>query len=203
LLHRPKTAAPPSAENSSLCLPRSPPDLGVSFVMAPHLTRPALGLATLPPVLGMTSFFAVRYSLVPPATTLLSWLHSRTPQTTVWICFNSFHPNPDPVFLFVDNLYAINTATGRWTAKSNLDEKNPIEKEKNKIYLILSIGFFLMLSLPSIPPYLPWVPGHSLVYGNEIADLLAKRGADGTTRSSIYLMFPPSIIFASNAIFRH
>jgi hypothetical protein len=26
---------------------RSPPDLGVSFVMAPHLTRPALGLASI------------------------------------------------------------------------------------------------------------------------------------------------------------
>ncbi len=51
--------------------------------------------------------------LVPPATTLLSWPRSRTPQTVTtvwWICFNSFHPNPDPVFLFVDNLYANNTA---------------------------------------------------------------------------------------------
>ena len=26
-----------------------------------------------------------------------------------------------PVFLLVDNLYAVNTGTGRWTAKSNLD----------------------------------------------------------------------------------
>jgi hypothetical protein len=37
-------------------------DLGASLVMAPHLTRPALGLVTLPLIFGMTSFFAVWFS---------------------------------------------------------------------------------------------------------------------------------------------
>ncbi len=124
LLHRSKTAAPPSAGNSLLCLPRSPPDLGVSFVMAPHLTRPALELVTLPLALGMTSFFAVPYSLVSPATTLLSWLHSRSKYAANH-SVDLLQPLPSqsrpPAFLFVDNLYAINTGTGRWRAKSNLD----------------------------------------------------------------------------------
>jgi hypothetical protein len=113
----------PSAENSSLCLPRSPLGLGVSFVMAPHLTRPALGLATLPPVLEMTSFFAVRYSLVPPGSNNAAELAALTYAANHCVDLLQLLPSQSrpPVFLFVDNLYAINTGTGRWTAKSNLN----------------------------------------------------------------------------------
>ena len=77
-----------------------------------------------------------------------------------------------PVFLFADNLYAINTGTGRWTAKSNLDAVASLKS-----------SLLTLRALTTVAAH--WVPGHSLIYGNEIADLLAKRGADGTTRSSI------------------
>jgi len=126
--------------------------------MAPHLTRPALGLATLPPVIGMTSFFAVRYSLVPPATTLLSWPHSLTPQSTVDLLQLLPSQSRPPVFLFVDNLYAINTGTGRWSAKANLDA-----------VATLKSSLLTLRALTTVAVH--WVPGHSLIYGNEIADL--------------------------------
>ena len=93
----------------------------------------------------------------------------------MWIYFNSFHPNPGPLSLnlFADNLYAINTGTGRWTAKSNLDAVASLKS-----------SLLTLRALTTVTVH--WVPGHSLIYGNEIADLLAKRGADGgTTRSSI------------------
>ena len=82
--------------------------------MAPHLIRAGYVATDFRNDL----FFAVRYSLVPPATTLLSWPRSRTPQRVLQLLPSHFRP---PVFLFVDNLYAINTGTGRWTAKLNLD----------------------------------------------------------------------------------
>ena len=109
-------------------------------------------------------------SLVPPATTLLSWLHSRTPQTTVWICFNSFHPNPDPLS------FSLSTTSMPLT-------------------LAIVVGRPSRILMPSPPSLLTLralttvavhrVPSLSLIYGNEIADLLAKRGADGTTCSSM------------------
>jgi hypothetical protein len=69
----------------------------------------------------------------------------------------------------------------------------------------------LMPSPPSNPPYLPYAPWPLLpfigylvtpliIYGNEIADLLVVLMGLLPPRS---LMFPPSLIFASNAIFRH
>ena len=77
-----------------------------------------------------------------------------------------------PVFLFVDNLYAINTGTGRWTAKSNLDAVASLKSSLLTLRALTTVAVH-------------WVHGYSLIFGNEIADLLAKRGADGTTRSSI------------------
>ena len=74
-----------------------------------------------------------------------------------------------PVFLLVDT---INTGTGRWTAKSNLDA-----------VATLKSSLLTLRALTTVAVH--WVPGHSLIYGNEIADLLAKRGANGTTCSSM------------------
>ena len=77
-----------------------------------------------------------------------------------------------PVFFFVDNLYAINPATGRWSAKSNLDAVATLKSS------LLTLRAFTTVAVH-------WVPGHSLIYGNEVADLLAKRGADGTTNINL------------------
>jgi hypothetical protein len=79
-----------------------------------------------------------------------------------------------PVFLLVDNLYAVNTGTGRWTAKSNLDA-----------VATLKSSLLTLRALTTSTVAVHCVPGHSLIYGNEIADLLAKGGADGTTCSSM------------------
>jgi hypothetical protein len=94
-LHRPKTAAPPSAGNSLLCLPRSPPDLGVSFVGSSFdSTRAGAGYVATGP---RNDLLLCRSVLLGAASNNAAELDSRTPQTTVWICFNSFHPNPDPL----------------------------------------------------------------------------------------------------------
>jgi ribonuclease HI len=67
---------------------------------------------------------------------------------------------------------AINTGTGRWTAKSNLDAVTTLKSSLLTLRALTTVAIH-------------WVPGHSLIYGNEVADLLAKRGADGTTCSSM------------------
>jgi ribonuclease HI len=137
--------------------------------MAPHLTRPALGLATLPPVLEMTSFFAVRYSLVPPGSNNAAQLAALTYAANHCVDLLQLLPSQSrpPVFLFADNLYAINTGTGRWSAKANLDA-----------VATLKSSILTLRALTTVAVH--WVPDHSLIYGNEIADLLA-----GTTCSSM------------------
>jgi hypothetical protein len=42
-----------------------------------------------------------------------------------------------PVFFFVDNLYAINTGTGRWIAKSNL---NAVATLKSSLLTLRALG---------------------------------------------------------------
>ena len=42
-----------------------------------------------------------------------------------------------PVFLFVDNLYAINTGTGCWIAKSNL---NAVATLKSSLLTLRALG---------------------------------------------------------------
>jgi ribonuclease HI len=72
-----------------------------------------------------------------------------------------------PVFLLTDNRYAINTATSRWTAKSNLPA---ITALKSALKHLVAIN---------------WVPAHCNIFENKLADLLAKRGANGVTSSSL------------------
>ena len=72
------------------------------------------------------------------------------------------------IHFFVDNQYAINTAT----------RKHRTRAHKQIVALLLS----RLDLLDAIAEYhIHWVPGHAGVYGNEIADWLAKRGAKGVS----------------------
>ena len=71
-----------------------------------------------------------------------------------------------------DNRYAINTATGRWTAKSNLPAIAALKSALKHLHQLTSVSIH-------------WVPAHCNIFENELADLLAKRGADGVTSSSL------------------
>ena len=62
--------------------------------------------------------------------------------------------------------------SGRWTVKSNFDAVATLKSSLLTLRALTTVAIH-------------WVPGHSLIYGNEVADLLAKRGADGTTCSSM------------------
>jgi ribonuclease HI len=76
-----------------------------------------------------------------------------------------------PVYIFIDNLYAINTAQKKWVATSNLSLLR-------EIYPLLA----QLRSRTSVT--LIWVPGHCNVPGNEIADWLAKQGSKGVSSST-------------------
>ena len=70
--------------------------------------------------------------------------------------------------IFIDNQYAIKTTVKEWVAKSNLD-------------LIHQAQTLLCRLKQRFPTHLLWVPGHAQIPGNEIADWLAKRGAQGNS----------------------
>ena len=76
------------------------------------------------------------------------------------------------------------------------------DKAKSNLDTVATLKSSLLTLRASTTVAVHWVPGHSLIYGNEIADLLAKRGADGTTCSSMPDV-STLIDFASNVIFRH
>ena len=80
-----------------------------------------------------------------------------------------------PVQIFVDSKYAINVVEGEWKAQSN---RILVTQAKMALAHLSSI----------IQVHLFWVPGHSGIYENEIADLLGKRGAEGITSTR-----PPSV----------
>ena len=70
------------------------------------------------------------------------------------------------IALFSDSKYALNIANGTWKAKAHL----PLVRQ-----LRSALAFFRTLTTVS----LLWVPAHADIYHNDLADLLAKRGAEG------------------------
>ena len=80
-------------------------------------------------------------------------------------------PAPTLIQFFSDNMYALKTITGEWSTQSNVD----LVKEAQACLAELS---------KHATVHLMWVPGHADVYGNEVADRLAKRGAKGSTSTS-------------------
>ena len=73
----------------------------------------------------------------------------------------------DPVYIFVDNQFAINAANGESKIRAN---KALVTQVQDSLETLRQIT----------PTTLVWVPGHAGIGGNELADVLAKRGAKGT-----------------------
>ena len=78
--------------------------------------------------------------------------------------------NIQRVYFFVDNKYAINVSTKIWKAKCH----RPLVRQ---IHLTLAS----LLKLTQV--FFLWVPAHAMIYGNEVADYLAKRGAKAASSS--------------------
>ena len=77
--------------------------------------------------------------------------------------------NKTPVLhFFVDNQYTINTALRKYRTRAH---KQIIRTLLTRLDLLSEIAEY----------HIHWVPGHAGVYGNEIADWLAKRGAKGVS----------------------
>ena len=74
------------------------------------------------------------------------------------------------IHFFVDNQYAINTA----------NRKHRVRAHKRIVHTLLQ----RLDTLSTQTDYhIHWVPGHAGVFGNEVADYLAKRGAKGISSS--------------------
>jgi hypothetical protein len=73
-----------------------------------------------------------------------------------------------PVFLFIDNQYTIRAADGMTRVKAN---KKLVQSVQQSVQRLRSMVAVTLL----------WVPGHADIPGNETADGLAKRGANGVT----------------------
>ena len=83
----------------------------------------------------------------------------------------------DPVYIFVDNQFAINAANGESKIRAN---KALVTQVQDSLETLRQIT----------PTTLVWVPGHAGIGGrNELADVLAKRGAKGTNSGH-----PPHIL---------
>jgi ribonuclease HI len=83
-------------------------------------------------------------------------------------------PNPLPVYGFIDNKYAIEATDELIRSKTNLGVLAEARSALKDLRSLTSVT-------------LGWIPGHSKLWGNEVADLLAKDGAQGITSRS-----PPS-----------
>ena len=79
-----------------------------------------------------------------------------------------------PVFVFIDNRYAIESANSDKKCKANRRQVGLTRRAVSALRTLTDVS-------------LRWVPAHAEVDGNEDADTLAKRGAKGTTSSD-----PPS-----------
>ena len=76
-----------------------------------------------------------------------------------------------PVQIFVDNLFAINTTLGKWQAHIHTDLIGDVQCELLRLRKLTRVDIF-------------WVPAHAGIFDNDVADFLAKRGAEGCTSTS-------------------
>ena len=79
---------------------------------------------------------------------------------------------PRRIYIFTDNLYALNVSIGKWKAKAH----RPLIATIQKLITDLRRSSFLTIG---------WVPGHADVEGNEAADKLAKLGAQACSPDQI------------------
>lgn len=79
---------------------------------------------------------------------------------------------------FIDSIYTINMARGRWIARSSRRLITLVRDLLRSLELLTAVHFH-------------WVPGHAEIFGNEVADWLAKRGATGITSTNAP---PPEIL---------
>ena len=87
-----------------------------------------------------------------------------------------------PVFIFVDNQFAIKAANGQSKIRANKA-------------LVAIVQHSLNVLRELTPATLVWVPGHSNIGGNDVADALAKRGAKGISSDQ-----PPSSLTPRNHV---
>ena len=81
-------------------------------------------------------------------------------------------PQPDTyIYFIVDNRTAIQIATGWNFPRAGSNHEALSVQLQNNIHL-LEVNHFL---------FFIWVPSHCGIQGNELADNLAKRGANGTS----------------------
>ena len=83
-----------------------------------------------------------------------------------------------PVFLFVDNRWAIDTALGR-TPPRRCDTVARAVRD-----LVVEVTKTRRL-------HVYWTPGHTGVEGNELADVAAKCGASGISKGSVNIQTKP------------
>jgi len=83
-----------------------------------------------------------------------------------------------PVYIFVDNQLAIKAANGQSKIRANKA-------------LVAIVQHSLNVLRELTPTTLVWVPGHSNIGGNDVADALAKRGAKGISSNQPPSSFTP------------
>ena len=86
---------------------------------------------------------------------------------------------PKKLYLFIDNLYALNVSTGKWKAKAH----RPLVTSIHELMSTLRLSSDLSIG---------WVPGHAGVDGNEEADGLAKQGAQAISPVRTPIVTPPT-----------
>ena len=92
--------------------------------------------------------------------------------TIIGICQSAALPRPLPhVQIFIDSTYALDSALGKTHPKLHQSTIRAIHDSLSALRLITPTNLF-------------WVPGHAKIPEQEITDLLAKRGAKGSTSST-------------------
>ena len=83
----------------------------------------------------------------------------------------SSRQTPRPITIFSDSRYALNIANGIWKAKAHLPLVRDLQSVLARLRSLTTVSLF-------------WVPAHAGIFFNDVADLLAKRGADGISSSA-------------------